>query len=1211
MQEAQTIDAAKQIELFHKFLEEHHYADLVKQASKGHKFLVVELGELAKFNPELADLLLEDPEEVLAAASAAVDRFDLAGEVKNFQIRFKDLPESQQIMIRDIRSRHIGKFLEMQGIVKQKTDVRPQVTAARFECPSCGNIIAVLQLDTKFKEPTRCGCGRKGKFRLIGKELVDAQKITLEESPDELEGGEQPKRFNIFLKNDLVSPITEKRTNPGAKIKVVGIVKEVPITLQQGGQSTRFDLMCEANFVEPVLEDFSEMAISPEELAGIEDFAKRPDVYESLIGSLAPSIYGHDKIKEALLLQLFGGVRKSMTDGVVRRGDIHILLIGDPGSGKSQLLRRIAKVAPKSRFVSGKGASGAGLCVSPESMVLTNPGGCETIQEVVESRMEFPLEFRSGVWKRDNVTDVKIQSLSKDMKLHSKHPSAIWRLEAPEFMYEVTLDSGKRVQLTANTKLFVLNGGKPSWTKSSEITTGTFVGTPRKLIGGTVNEQSPVDLIASNPVVRGVEDLVKESVEILKEIYGSVRKAANALCINENQLYHHWVNPETRGTIKLNDLRLLAEAARIPWKHRVQTVSLWNGKKHKVPINLSKEFLHVAGLIAGDGDMRKTPGDSIAIRLSNGEPTILDTFRNLFEKEFQLSCDTQPESDTRPQASRVASKIVGEILMSLGISLSPKSSSIFMSNTLLHLSNKLLASYIAGLYDADGSVYVSKGHNSSCIEFTTCSEKLARQLQLAFLRYGVHARLRPRSPSVNSKIQGKLDKWVLSIRGKDIETFAKEIPLRHPKKKAKLALISKTKHNTNIDVVPGVSERLKEILQSRKIPLKKAGWHPNLSKEALQRIVLENQIEDVELLALANSDVFWEKVKSVELKKSKFDFVYDLTVEDSHNFIVDGVLVHNTASVVKDDFLRGWALEAGALPLTNKGICCIDELDKMTKEDTSALHEALEQQTISISKANIQATLRAETTVLAAANPKFGRFDPYEMVGKQIELPSTLINRFDLIFAVKDMPDKFKDEQMASFILDLHQDEHALDTVELKTEFYKKYVSYARIRCKPILSDEAKEEIQRYFVEMRASGGGEGGVKAVPISARQLEALVRLSEASAKTRLDTVIRRKDSRRAIELVHYCLQQIGMDPQTGKIDIDRFTGGIPASERNQIHQIKEIINQLTETYGKVIETEDVIQEALNQSINQDKAEEILEKLTRKGDIYHPKPGKISKM
>ena len=157
-----------------------------------------------------------------------------------------------------------------------------------------------------------------------------------------------------------------------------------------------------------------------------------------------------------------------------------------------------------------------------------------------------------------------------------------------------------------------------------------------------------------------------------------------------------------------------------------------------------------------------------------------------------------------------------------------------------------------------------------------------------------------------------------------------------------------------------------------------------------------------------------------------------------------------TASVVKDEFLKGWALEAGALVLANNGIACIDELDKMSKEDTSAMHEALEQQTVTISKANIQATLKSATTVLAAANPKFGRFDPYEIISKQIDLPSTLINRFDLIFPIKDMPSEEGDSQLAQFILELHQDVNKkteFDTID--TDLMKKYISYARQTCRP------------------------------------------------------------------------------------------------------------------------------------------------------------------
>ena len=308
--------------------------------------------------------------------------------------------------------------------------------------------------------------------------------------------------------------------------------------------------------------------------------------------------------------------------------------------------------------------------------------------------------------------------------------------------------------------------------------------------------------------------------------------------------------------------------------------------------------------------------------------------------------------------------------------------------------------------------------------------------------------------------------------------------------------------------------------------------------------------------------------------------------------------------------MGGWALEAGALVLSNKGFCMIDEMDKMTPEDRSAMHEALEQQTVSISKANIQATLRCETTVLAAANPKFGRFDPYGIIAEQINLPPALINRFDLIFAIKDIPEIEKDNKIAGHILKLHQNPDIIEP-ELDTDFLKKYISYVRQKIKPKLTEGAIEELQKFYVEMRNSGTDEGGIKAVPISPRQLEALVRLSEASAKIRLGTKVSREDAKKGIELLHFSLAEIGIDPETGKIDIDRITTGISSSQRSHIIVVKEIINTLEKkSDNKIIPIDDIITEAEIKGIAGDIVEDTLEKLTRSGDIYEPRRGFVKK-
>ena len=673
------MEVAEQIKKFEEFISMHYASKLLEQVHQGYNFLVVDFQNLIQFDPDLANLLLDQPEEVMKAAEIAIAEFDLPKPVKEFKMRFQNLPETQRIMVRDIRSTHIGKLIFAVGIVRQKSDVRPQVTSGRFECPSCGNVISVLQLEQKFREPSRCGCGRKGKFRLLSKELVDAQRIVLEEAMDELEGGEQPKRMDIFLKQDLVSPMSDKKTNPGTKILVSGIVKEVPITLKEGGQSIRYDLLIEANSVEAVEEDFGSLQITEEEMEAIKKIAADKEPLKKLVRSLAPTINGHDQVKEAIVFMLVGGCMKISSDGSKRRGDIHVLLIGDPGAGKSQLLKRAQLVAPKSRYVTGKGVSGAGL----------------------------------------------------------------------------------------------------------------------------------------------------------------------------------------------------------------------------------------------------------------------------------------------------------------------------------------------------------------------------------------------------------------------------------------------------------------------------------------------------------------------------------------------------TAAVVRDEFLKGWALEAGALVLANHGIVMIDELDKMSKEDRSAMHEALEQQSVSISKANIQATLRCETTVLAAANPKFGRFDPYELIAKQIDLPPALINRFDLIFPIKDLPSKEKDEQMAGFILKLHQTIKEKQEVEIETPLLRKYIAYARRRCNPRLSDEAVEEMKEYYVSMRMSGQDDSGIKSIPITARQLEALVRLAEAHAKIRLSDQVLREDAKKAIELVDYCLRQVGLDKETGKIDIDRISTGISASQRNKIVVVKEIINELEKIKGKTIAIEDIIKEGELKGQSPESVEEVLEKLKRSGDIFEPKRGFITRI
>jgi len=220
-----------------------------------------------------------------------------------------------------------------------------------------------------------------------------------------------------------------------------------------------------------------------------------------------------------------------------------------------------------------------------------------------------------------------------------------------------------------------------------------------------------------------------------------------------------------------------------------------------------------------------------------------------------------------------------------------------------------------------------------------------------------------------------------------------------------------------------------------------------------------------------------------------------------------------------------WTLEAGALVLADKGIAAIDELDKMTTQDRSSMHEAMEQQTIHVAKAGLTATLQSRCSILAAANPKFGRFDEYESIPTQINLPVALLSRFDLIFSITDKPHEKRDEEMASYILRAHyageisqqrknekdsafspEDEteaHKVHEPPMDVEFLRKYVAHSKRSIFPVMTQEAQDAIMHYYVNLRKEGKeereGKGG-GAVPITPRQLEAFVRLAEASARVR---------------------------------------------------------------------------------------------------------------
>ncbi|MGZ4913501.1 MAG: minichromosome maintenance protein MCM, partial [Halobacteriota archaeon] len=322
-----------------------------------------------------------------------------------------------------------------------------------------------------------------------------------------------------------------------------------------------------------------------------------------------------------------------------------------------------------------------------------------------------------------------------------------------------------------------------------------------------------------------------------------------------------------------------------------------------------------------------------------------------------------------------------------------------------------------------------------------------------------------------------------------------------------------------------------------------------------------------------------------------------------------------TATAIKDEFGDGrWTLEAGALVLADQGIAAVDEMDKMRSEDRSSLHEAMEQQTVSVAKAGIMANLKSRCALLGAANPRYGRFDPYESIAEQINMQPSLLSRFDLIFVLTDVPQEDKDTDIAKHILQAHfagelassgtssqnDVEAAMSIIhpEIEAELLRKYVGYAK-KISPVLTEDAKQQFIDYYVGLRKQGG-EGSP--IPITARQLEALVRLAEARARMRLNTWITLDDAQKVIAIVESCLKEVGVDPETGKRDFDVIAVGKSKSQQERIKSIRDIIRELEREAGSAhIDT--IVERASKLGFDKDKVEAEIARLVQEAAIFEP--------
>lgn len=344
------------------FFEKHYKGDIETIASNYpiSRSLTVDYVSL---DEKIASDLITQPHKIIFSAEQALKSFETAYGNLALHLRIKNMDQIFPcIPPNKLRTQQLGQFISVDGFVRKTTSVHPKLVVGAFQCQKCGATIRVEQNEATVKEPSECyedqgGCGRVSTFSLLNNlsTVINYQKVLLQEPPEDIKQGEQAEKLEVHLEDDLVHSIV-----PGDRVVFSGILEMQPKRI--GGKlSTLFNTFLAVNHVEIKHTAYSSMALSDEDIKEIKKLSKSEGVAEDICGSIAPSVFGYDNIKKAIMLQLFGSDSLIHKDGTFRRGDIHILLMGDPGIAKSVILEGAYLSSPRAIFVEGPLASGAGL----------------------------------------------------------------------------------------------------------------------------------------------------------------------------------------------------------------------------------------------------------------------------------------------------------------------------------------------------------------------------------------------------------------------------------------------------------------------------------------------------------------------------------------------------------------------------------------------------------------------------------------------------------------------------------------------------------------------------------------------------------------------------------------------------------------------------------------------------------------------------------
>ncbi|NJE09609.1 helix-turn-helix domain-containing protein [Thermococcus sp. MAR1] len=888
----------------------------------------------------------------------------------------------------------------------------------------------------------------------------------------------------------------------------------------------------------------------------------------------------------------------------------HNFIANDIFVHNSQLLRYVANLAPRAIYTSGKSSSAAGLtaaavrdeftgswvleagvlvladggfaCLHPDSRVLVD-GKYVRIEDL------FELEKSYKAFSDGQVVDIQEKEMGVtaldlgSMRTKTSKATIIRRKPWKGELLRLKFRSGNEVTLTPDHLL--IDGQTLEWKEAEKFRTGDKVVAPLKL-PPVRNRVYILDILPSTWKVKLTPEEKRElKAEVLKR-FKSLAEFNRKYNVSRDFL-------SGKGSISVGKFReiLLELGIYEKWSEKPLTYGP-NYRRERLKVAyITPELAYFLGFLYGDGWIKRN-GSKVHVRIVQSKVHNLQ-IENL-KRAFKSFYDGRLREYERTTRSKLAGNKIESNTITFHVS-SPLLAYIYEYITkdnfrnAFSLDDEALKAFVAGALDSDGCVSIKSGKRGSVVhvDFLLSNDlEMDRAFALLLRRFDVYARVIPGKGVNRIQITGREDVANLLNAVRAYSVKIKEIPVKkHLVSSRSDKVPTKPVERIARDIIESVPAKLLQErgLWSTVYSYARGRYQPSRIqlRKLIEKLgdVLSPEIR-IKLEVLATRDYFLDEIVSIE--RIPYDgYVYDLYVPGEHNFLAEGIIVHN----------------------------CIDEFDKMSERDRSAIHEALEQQTISISKAGITATLNARTTVIAAANPKYGRFNRHKSLPEQLDLPPTLLSRFDLIFLLLDEPDEKVDASIAEHILKVRRGEAEAVTPKIPYDLLKKYIAYARKNVHPVLSREAMEEIKRYYVRMRKGfkrPGEDDGVQPIPITARQLEALIRLSEAHARMRLSETVTREDARAAIAIIEDMIRKIAVDEE-GTLDVSILEVGKSSKKINKIDRMVDIIKSL-ESEGEFGAPEDRIIEAAKQAGlgSENEIKKLINDLKRDARIYEPRAG-----